>query len=169
MLTTVKVHWLDGKRLYEPRNSDFSTTNIVYSYARHEQHVHVLLCPHQPRCSELQQFLSYPRTTVEWNAVHAADHQDRCGMEPPCNAAVQAQSVNHTHSSSSLLLLPPCISIGHPRVRALPTPLRQCQRTRCKQCTVHQLQETGGSNHTGNCEHFLLLLCPADPSPAPIR
>ena len=122
------------------KQSDFSTTNIVDSYARHEQHVHVLLCPHQPRCSELQQYLSYPRTTVEWNAVHAADHQDCCGMEPPRNTAVQAQSVNHTQRSSSLLLLPPSISIGHPRVRALPTPLRQCQRSRCKQCTVHQLQ-----------------------------
>ena len=67
------------------KQSDFSTTNIVDSYARHEQHVHVLLCPHQPRCSELQQYLSYPRTTVEWNAVHAADHQDCCGMERgPC-------------------------------------------------------------------------------------
>ena len=81
------------------KQSDFSTTNIVYSYARHE-HVHVLLCPHQPHCSEVQQYLSYPRTTVEWNAVHAADHQDCCGMEPPCNAAVQAQSVNHTQSST---------------------------------------------------------------------
>ena len=41
---------------------------------------------------------------VEWNAVHAADHQDCCGMEPPCNAAVQAQSLREKVGRVLLLI-----------------------------------------------------------------
>ena len=89
VLTTVTVHWLDGKRLYEPRNKVISAPRTLCT-ATHAMNMYTCFCVltshtvqrfsntypiHAPQWNGTRSMLPTIKTAVEWN--HLATLQSK--------------------------------------------------------------------------------------------